>query len=180
MISHTKTNDIRYKYRLTPLESVWVQGKLRMWGRWSYIGEGRIGNMFNYLLSTKKITKTAINEALKKINESGISKSELEAFLREMLHSKYKSYLAHSSDNEALLIDRVVSSVLKDSPALIKLLHERYDGSGMSKRKIAEKIFRQRADWSYETCRRRVTMWLQMSEFILYLPMKSAFKKNKY
>ncbi|EIO2238606.1 DUF1133 family protein, partial [Escherichia coli] len=24
--------------RLKTLESVWLQGKLRMWGRWSYIG----------------------------------------------------------------------------------------------------------------------------------------------
>ncbi len=24
--------------RLNTLEAVWIQGKLRMWGRWSYIG----------------------------------------------------------------------------------------------------------------------------------------------
>lgn len=40
--------------RLATLESVWIQGKLRMWGRWSYIGCGRSGNMFNQLLVSKK------------------------------------------------------------------------------------------------------------------------------
>ncbi|EFD4051167.1 DUF1133 family protein, partial [Escherichia coli] len=30
--------------RLNTLEAVWIQGKLRMWGRWSYIGGGKSGN----------------------------------------------------------------------------------------------------------------------------------------
>ncbi|CTT83733.1 late gene regulator [Escherichia coli] len=29
--------------RLNTLEAVWIQGKLRMWGRWSYIGGGKSG-----------------------------------------------------------------------------------------------------------------------------------------
>lgn len=29
--------------RLRTLESIWIQGKLRMWGRWSYIGGGSGG-----------------------------------------------------------------------------------------------------------------------------------------
>jgi hypothetical protein len=29
--------------RLRTLESIWIQGKLNMWGRWSYIGEGKAG-----------------------------------------------------------------------------------------------------------------------------------------
>ncbi|WP_218802151.1 DUF1133 family protein, partial [Klebsiella quasipneumoniae] len=42
---------------------IWIQGKLRMWGRWSYIGGGSGGNMFNQLLASGKVTKTAINDA---------------------------------------------------------------------------------------------------------------------
>ncbi|EET0628542.1 DUF1133 family protein, partial [Escherichia coli] len=42
--------------RLNTLEAVWIQGKLRMWGRWSYIGGGKSGNMFNRLLVSKKLT----------------------------------------------------------------------------------------------------------------------------
>ena len=40
--------------RLRTLESVWIQGKLRMWGRWSYIGGGSAGNMFNQLLANEE------------------------------------------------------------------------------------------------------------------------------
>ncbi|ELR2335296.1 DUF1133 family protein, partial [Salmonella enterica] len=36
-------------FRLRTLESVWIQGKLRMWGRWSHIGGGTGGDMFNAL-----------------------------------------------------------------------------------------------------------------------------------
>lgn len=62
-----------------------------MWGRWSYIGGGSGGNMFNQLLASGKVTKTAINEALRRMKKSGISKPELEAFFREILAGKNKS-----------------------------------------------------------------------------------------
>ncbi|ENX6930083.1 DUF1133 family protein, partial [Escherichia coli] len=74
--------------RLKTLESVWIQGKLRMWGRWSYIGDGKTGNMFNQLLTSKKLTKTAINEALRRMKKAGLDKPELEAFLRGMTKRK--------------------------------------------------------------------------------------------
>ncbi|WP_146671512.1 DUF1133 family protein, partial [Salmonella enterica] len=99
-------------FRLNTLESVWIQGKLRMWGRWSYIGSGKPGNMFNQLLASRKLTKTAINEALRRLKKSGTSKPELEAFLREMMNGKQKSWLAHCTDSEAMLIDRVIGTVL--------------------------------------------------------------------
>ncbi|KDZ46412.1 hypothetical protein AB16_4782 [Escherichia coli 3-073-06_S1_C1] len=66
--------------RLNTLEAVWIQGKLRMWGRWSYIGGGKSGNMFNRLLVSKKLTKTAVNEVLRSMKKSGLEKPELEAF----------------------------------------------------------------------------------------------------
>ncbi|NEM18821.1 DUF1133 family protein, partial [Escherichia coli] len=84
--------------RLRTLESIWVQGKLRMWGRWSYIGGGSGGNMFNQLLASGKITKSAINDALRRMKKSGITKPELEAYLREILDSKNKTGLAFCSD----------------------------------------------------------------------------------
>lgn len=124
--------------RLTTLESVWIQGKLRMWGRWSYIGGGKTGNMFNQLLASKKLTKTAINEALRRMKKAGLNKSELEAFLRDMINGKQKSWLAHCTDAEALCIDRVISEVLAEHPGLISVLRQRYEGRGMTKRKMAE------------------------------------------
>ncbi|MBW5818889.1 DUF1133 family protein [Yersinia kristensenii] len=161
--------------RLRTLESIWIQGKLRMWGRWSYIGEGKAGNMFNHLLATQKITKTAIKEALRRIKKAGISKPELESFLQDMMNSKQKSYLAHCTDTEALIIDRVIGGVLKEHPDLIYLLHQRYDGRGMSKLKMAEILKEVHPEWSIVTCRRRIDQWLGIAEYMLYMPMRYAF-----
>jgi hypothetical protein len=61
--------------RLKTLESIWIQGKLRMWGRWSYIGGGSGGNMFNQLLAAGKVTKTAINDALRRMKKP-VSRSQ--------------------------------------------------------------------------------------------------------
>ncbi|ULI57371.1 DUF1133 family protein [Shigella flexneri] len=142
--------------RLKTLEAVWIQGKLRMWGRWSYIGGSKTGNMFNQLLASKKLTKTAINEALRRIRESGIDKPELEAFLREMIAGRQKSWLSHCTDAEALRIDGVISKALARYPGLIDILRQRYEGRGMSKRKMAELLNEVHPEWCYATCRNRV------------------------
>ena len=161
--------------RLKTLEAVWIQGKLRMWGRWSYIGGGKPGNMFNQLLASKKLTKTAVNEALRRIRESGIDKSELEAFLREMIAGRQKSWLSHCTDAEALRIDGVISKALARYPGLIDILRQRYEGRGMSKRKMAELLNEVHPEWCYATCRNRIDMWLRIAEFILYPLMRDAF-----
>ncbi|APT05391.1 DUF1133 family protein [Escherichia coli] len=161
--------------RLKTLEAVWIQGKLRMWGRWSYIGGGKPGNMFNQLLTSKKLTKTAINEALRRIRESGIDKPELEAFLREMIAGRQKSWLSHCTDAEALRIDGVISKALARYPGLIDILRQRYEGRGMSKRKMAELLNEVHPEWCYATCRNRIDMWLRIAEFILYPLMRDAF-----
>ncbi|EFU6057537.1 DUF1133 family protein [Escherichia coli] len=160
--------------RLTTLESVWIQGKLRMWGRWSYIGGGKTGNMFNQLLASKKLTKTAINEALRRMKKAGIEKPELEAFLREMIDSKQKSWLSHCTDAEALCIDRVISEVMAEHPGLIFILRQRYEGRGMSKLKMAQQLNKYRPGWSLKTCRNRIDAWLGVAEHVLYIPMKLA------
>ncbi|EKI4284211.1 DUF1133 family protein [Escherichia coli] len=161
--------------RLKTLEAVWIQGKLRMWGRWSYIGGSKTGNMFNQLLASKKLTKTAINEALRRIRESGIDKPELEAFLREMIAGRQKSWLSHCIDAEALRIDGVISKALARYPGLIDILRQRYEGRGMSKRKMAELLNEVHPEWCYATCRNRIDMWLRIAEFILYPLMRDAF-----
>ncbi|HHL6610100.1 TPA: DUF1133 family protein [Escherichia coli] len=161
--------------RLKTLEAVWIQGKLRMWGRWSYIGGGKPGNMFNQLLASKKLTKTAVNEALRRIRESGIDKPELEAFLREMIAGRQKSWLSHCTDAEALRIDGVISKALARYPGLIDILRQRYEGRGMSKRKMAELLNEVHPEWCYATCRNRIDMWLRIAEFILYPLMRDAF-----
>ncbi len=122
MIYPTNTGKSGEHLRLTTLESVWIQGKLRMWGRWSYIGGGRSGNMFNQLLASKKLTKTAINEALRRMKKAGIEKAELEAFLREMINGKQKSWLAHCTDAEALCIDWICPYISRHLLSLNPLL----------------------------------------------------------
>ncbi|MDA5209127.1 DUF1133 family protein, partial [Escherichia coli] len=77
MINPSEIGKTGEMVRLRTLESIWVQGKLRMWGRWSYISGGTSGNMFNQLLVSSKITKTAINDALRRMKKSGITKPEL-------------------------------------------------------------------------------------------------------
>lgn len=174
MIYPTNTGKSGEHLRLTTLESVWIRGKLRMWGRWSYIGGGKTGNMFNQLLASKKLTKTAINEALRRMKKAGIEKPELEAFLREMIDSKQKSWLSHCTDAEALCIDRVISEVMVEHPGLIFILRQRYEGRGMSKLKMAQQLNKYRPGWSLKTCRNRIDAWLGVAEHILYIPMKLA------
>ncbi|EYZ01406.1 antiterminator [Escherichia coli O177:NM str. 2010C-4558] len=124
---------------------------------------------------TKKLTKTAINEALRRMKKAGLNKSELEAFLRDMINGKQKSWLAHCTDAEALIIDRVIGEVLADHPGLLNVLSQRYVGRGMSKRRMAELLNEQYPEWALITCRRRVDQWLSIAEFILYSPMREAF-----
>ncbi|WP_058107743.1 DUF1133 family protein [Salmonella enterica] len=178
MIYPTNTGKSGEHLRLSTLESVWIQGKLRMWGRWSYIGGGKTGNMFNQLLASKKLTKTVINDALRCMKKAGLEKPELEAFLREMINGKQKSWLAHCTDTEALIIDRVVGEVLADHPGLLGILNQRYVGRGMSKRRMAELLNEQYPDWCYATRRNRIDTWLKISEFMLYLPMRNAFSAD--
>ncbi|MBH0570791.1 DUF1133 family protein [Salmonella enterica] len=175
MIYPTSTGKPGEYFRLNTLESVWIQGKLRMWGRWSYIGGGSSGNMFNQMLSSKKITRTEIKEALRRLKKSGISKPELEEFLGEMMNGKQKSHLAFCTDAEAMKIDRVIGEVLSGHPALKALIYQHYEGRGMSMRKMAERLNEQHPEWCFSTCEKRIAQWLKVAERMLYLPMRDAF-----
>ncbi|TGB74150.1 hypothetical protein CRI66_21410 [Escherichia sp. E4694] len=165
--------------RLRTLESVWIQGKLRMWGRWSFIGGGSGGNMFNQLLASGKITKTAINDALRRMKKSGLSKPELEAFFREILDGKNKTGIAFCSDDEGVCIDGVIAAVLISNGhnGLFDVLLDRYRYR-KSKRFMAEQLQKRHPEWCYMTCRRRIDSWLSLAEFMLYAPMCDAFGTN--
>lgn len=165
--------------RLRTLESVWIQGKLRMWGRWSYIGGGSGGNMFNQLLASGKITKTAINEALRRMKKSGLTKPELEAFFREILDGKNKTGIAFCSDDEGICIDGVIAAVLISNGhnGLFDVLLDRYRYR-KSKRLMAEQLQKRHPEWCYMTCRRRIDSWLSLAEFMLYAPMCDTFGTN--
>ncbi|MGM8865730.1 DUF1133 family protein [Enterobacter hormaechei] len=165
--------------RLRTLESIWLQGKLRMWGRWSYIGGGSGGNMFNQLLASGKITKSAINDALRRMKKSGITKPELEAYLREILDSKNKTGLAFCSDEEGLIIDGVIAAVLMNEEyrGLYGVIVDRHR-LRKSKLQMAKELNSKHPDWTLITCRRRIDTWISLAESILYAPLCDAFGTN--
>lgn len=179
MINPSEVGKAGEMVRLRTLESIWIQGKLRMWGRWSYIGGGTGGNMFNQLLASGKITKTAINEALRRMKKAGISKPELEAFFKEILEGKNKSGLAFCSDEEALKIDSVISAELlrADNTGLHKLIEDRYIYR-MSKKAMARALNEKHPEWCLRTCESRIDVWLSVAESALYRPMCDAFGTN--
>lgn len=165
--------------RLRSLESIWVQGKLRMWGRWSYIGGGSGGNMFNQLLASGKITKSAINDALRRMKKSGITKPELEAYLREILDSKNKTGLAFCSDEEGLKIDGVIAAILMNEEyhGLYSVIVDRHR-LRKSKLQMAKELNSKHPGWTLITCRRRIDTWVSLAESILYAPLCDAFATN--
>ncbi|VDY64659.1 Protein of uncharacterised function (DUF1133) [Shimwellia blattae] len=105
MIYPSETGKAGEIIRLRTLESIWIQGKLRMWGRWSYIGSGKPDNMFNRLLAGNKVTRTAVRKALRDLKRSGLNSDELAIYLSDLLNGKLKSGLAFCSDAEALIIE---------------------------------------------------------------------------
>ena len=165
--------------RLRTLESIWIQGKLRMWGRWSYIGGGSGGNMFNQLLASGKFTKKAINEALRRMKKAGISKPELEAFFREILEGKNKSGLAFCTDEEAMVVNSVLSEILirSGNKRLYDLIEDRYI-KRLSKKAMARDLNEKHPEWCLRTCESRIDVWLNFAESMLYAPMCDAFGTN--
>ncbi|MDA8497998.1 DUF1133 family protein [Citrobacter sp. Igbk 17] len=179
MINPSEVGKSGEMVRLRTLESIWIQGKLRMWGRWSYIGGGSGGNMFNQLLASGKITKTAINEALRRMKKAGISKTELEEFFREILEGKNKSCLAFCSDDEGLKIDGVIASVLMNDAygSLYGVIVDRHR-LRKSKRQMATELQQKHPEWTFMTCRRRIDTWLSFAESMLYAPLCDTFDTN--
>ncbi|WP_096264154.1 DUF1133 family protein [Escherichia coli] len=179
MINPSEIGKTGEMVRLRTLESIWVQGKLRMWGRWSYIGGGSGGNMFNQLLASGKITKTAIKEALRRMKKAGISKPELEAFFKEIQEGQNKSGLAFCTDEEALTINAVLSDVLVQSghKNLYALIEDRYI-KRLSKKAMARDLNKKHPEWCLRTCESRIDVWLNVAESMLYKPMCDAFCTN--
>ncbi|HDQ0026763.1 TPA: DUF1133 family protein [Escherichia coli] len=179
MINPSEIGKTGEMVRLRTLESIWVQGKLRMWGRWSYIGGGSGGNMFNQLLASGKINKTAIKEALRRMKKAGISKPELEAFFKEIQEGQNKSGLAFCTDEEALTINAVLSDVLVQSghKNLYALIEDRYI-KRLSKKAMARDLNKKHPEWCLRTCESRIDVWLNVAESMLYKPMCDAFGTN--
>ncbi|HID4048087.1 TPA: DUF1133 family protein [Pluralibacter gergoviae] len=179
MIYPSTTGKLDETLRLHTLESVWIQGKLKMWGRWSHIGGGAGSNMFNMLLATKGVSKTTIQQVLQHLKSSGLNREELQAYFEDLLSGKNKSHLSFCTDDEGLLMDAVIGEVLVQAghQALFRLLCDRYKRR-MSKKAMARELNEERPEWCLRTCESRIDVWLQMAEAILYQPMCDAFDKK--
>lgn len=71
--------------------------------------------------------------------------------------------------------DTRIVYVLAEYPALKKLIHQRYEGRGMSKRKMAERLQDVNPEWCFSTCEKRIAHWLKVAEYMLYRPMHDEF-----
>ena len=164
--------------RLRTLESVWIQGKLRMWGRWSAISLNPVASdMFRQLLGKYVITQDDLSKALKTLRKRGCSSAELETWVNDMLQQKRHSNLVFCTDDEGLIMDQVIAGVLKEDRPLLGLLEKRYQQK-MSLRAMAEELSEKHPELSFATCRRRIDTWLSMAESMLYRPMCDAFDTN--
>jgi Protein of unknown function (DUF1133). len=179
MIYPSTTGKLDEQLRLHTLESVWIQGKLKMWGRWSHIGGGSGGNMFNMLLASKTVSKTAIQQVLQHLKSAGLNREELRAYFEDLLSGKNKSNLSFCTDEEGLLMDAVIGEVLlhTGNKQLFGVLCDRYKRR-MSKKAMARELNDKHPEWCLRTCESRIDVWLQMSEAMLYRPMCDAFDKK--
>jgi hypothetical protein len=164
--------------RLRTMESVWLQGKLKMWGRWSAIDSSpKAADMFKRLLSKYVVTQDELNKALIALRKKGCSSKDLESWVNSMLAERRYSSLVFCTDDEASTMDKVIATTLHDDPGLLRLLEKRYQEK-MSLREIAEEFYGQHPELSFATCRRRVDTWMGMAELMLYQPMSDAFGLN--
>lgn len=165
------------EFQLRTLESFWLQGKLKMWGRWSSINEcPHAPDMFKKLLKKYVITQNDLSNVLKKLKRIGCS-TELESWIENMMRESLRSSLTFCTDDEALAMDRVIASVLINDQPLLHLI-ERHYRNRVSMRDLADELNENHPEWSYSTCRRRINKWLPVAEYMLYEPMNDAFKLN--
>lgn len=162
---------------LRTLEYIWLQGKLKMWGRWSAINEcPEAPDMFKILLKKYVITQNDLSNVLKKLKRIGCS-IELESWMENMMGESLRSNLTFCTDDEALAMDRVIASVfINDKP--LRHLIERHYRDRVSMRELADELNENHPEWSFSTCRRRIKTWLSVAEYMLYQPMNDAFKLN--
>lgn len=165
--------------RLKTLESIWIQGKLKMWGKWSsYSAAPECSAMFKQLLSNPTISKADLARVLKQLKESGCSDDELQQWFGDMRERGAVSSLTLCDDTEGMIIDGVIGTALINDPSMLHILKDRYVGGGKSKKKMAEEYHEENNDISERTHYRRIECCLSVTEFMLYRPMSEAFGRD--
>lgn len=165
-------------FQLRTLESIWLQGKLKMWGRWSAIDTcPEAPDMFKKLLKKYVVTRNDLSNVLKKLQRMGCATESLTGWIKNMLEECRHSSLVFCTDDEALRMDRVIATVFINNQPLRRII-ERHYRDRRSMRDLAEELHEQNPEWSYSTCRRRTKTWLTVAEYMLYQPMNDAFELN--
>lgn len=165
--------------RLRTMESVWLQGKLKMWGRWAtYSDMPEAVNMFKRMLSRGKVTHDDLVKAMQKLRKAGLSNIELEQWMFQMQEESVVSSLVFCSNEEGELMDKVIGTTLINTPGLLSIIKQRYLGRGKKQSEIARDLNEYHQELSFRTCERRVSAWLNAAEYALYLPLNDAFNLN--
>ncbi|KTS27611.1 DUF1133 family protein [Pantoea stewartii] len=165
--------------RLRTMESVWLQGKLKMWGRWATYSEmPEAVNMFKRMLSRGKVTRDDLVKAVHQLRKAGCSNDDLEQWMILMHEESAKSSLVFCTDSEGMKMEKVICETLCSHNGLKKIIQWRYLGKGRSKRSIARLVQEDNPRWSFRTCQNRVDQWLHLAEYVLYVPMSEAFELN--
>ncbi|PRD13998.1 DUF1133 family protein [Pantoea coffeiphila] len=164
---------------LNTLERVWIQGRLKMWGRWaSYSTNPRAKGIIENLIQGKTVTRAAIQDALQRLQRAGLEKGQLFEFFQAMQKKQVFSSLVFCTDAEGLKMDRVILDTLSDSPGLKQLVIRRYCYK-LTPKALADRMHDNHPELSLSTCRRRIDVWLKSAEIILYAPMFAAFERNR-
>lgn len=163
---------------LRALDRVWIQGRLKMWGRWaSYSANPRACGIIENLMRDKTITKTAMNDALRRLKRAGLDKGELLEFFHAMQGKQAISSLVFCTDAEGMKMDRVILDTFGNHPGLMGLIIKRYCYKRTPK-SLADDMHEYHQNYSLSTCRRRIDMWFKTAEIMLCQPMFTAFEKK--
>lgn len=164
--------------KLRTLESVWIRGRLKMWGRWAAFSKAPSAtSMFNQLLEEPTITKKALRDAINRMHTSGLSKETLLMFLDEFKDKKTLSSMWFCSDTEGGEMDKVICEVMNADAGLLNILKQHYVYK-KSKHEIALELCEKDGRYCLRTYQDRVKAWLNVAEFMLYRPMCDRFDRE--
>lgn len=165
-------------FKLRTLESVWIRGRLKMWGRWAAFSKvPSATSMFNQLLEEPTITKKALKDAINRMQTTGLSKETLLMFLEALKDKKTLSSMWFCSDAEGGEMDKVICEVMNTDGGLLNILKQHYVYK-KSKHEIALELCDKDDRYCLRTYQDRVKAWLNVAEFMLYRPMCDRFDRE--
>ncbi|MTD26244.1 DUF1133 family protein [Erwinia sorbitola] len=84
---------------LKALERIWIQGRLKMWGRWaSYSLNPKARSIIERMMRENTITKNSIKDALMQLKNAGLEKEQLFKFFQDIQNKQAISSLLFCTD----------------------------------------------------------------------------------